>query len=100
MRAWFEPGTAEGMRCDAGGCAGFEVAGADHRFVAAEARVEGRSVMARAASIAEPRYVRYAWANAPTISLVNGAGLPASTFTSEETVGAFTLLPTSYGQLQ
>ena len=75
-RVWFTPATADGLACADKSCAGFEVAGADHRFVAAEAKVEGRSVLARAAGVLEPRYVRYAWANAPPISLVNGAGLP------------------------
>ena len=100
MRAWFQPATAEGLRCEPAGCVGFEVAGADHRFVPAEARVDGRSVRVSAASIAQPQFVRYAWPNAPKISLVNGAGLPASTFTSEELPEDVVLPATSYGQVE
>ena len=100
VRAWFTPATAEGLACKDGRCTGFEIAGADHRFVAAEARVEGRSVLVRAANVREPRYVRYGWPNAPQATLANGAGLPASTFTSEPTIEETVLLPTSYGQTQ
>ncbi len=99
VRAWFAVDTADGLRC-ADRCAGFEIAGADHRFVPAEAAVEGRSVRVHAAAVREPLYVRYAWPNAPPISLSNGAGLPASTFTSERSVGEPALLPTSFGQIE
>jgi len=63
--------------------AGFEVAGADHHFVAATARVEGNTIFASSPQVAQPRYVRYAWANVPEATVFNAAGLPASTFTSE-----------------
>jgi hypothetical protein len=33
--------------------------------------------------VAAPLYVRYAWPNAPNATLMDSAGLPASTFTSE-----------------
>jgi sialate O-acetylesterase len=61
---------------------GFEVAGEDGKFVPASARIEGEAVTASSPSVAEPRYVRYAWPSFTTANLYNGAGLPASTFTS------------------
>jgi len=34
----------------------------------------------------DPEFVRYGWANYPTVNLFNGAGLPASPFTSEKNI--------------
>lgn len=79
MHVWFN--NAEGLNFR-GQPSGFEVAGLDGKFVPAEARIEGSTVVASSPSITEPRYVRYAWPNFPSASLYNGAGLPASTFTS------------------
>lgn len=85
MRAWFDhPG---GLTAHGAALEGFEVAGADGRYVAAAARVdagvEGTSVLVSSPQVPQPMYVRYAWANAPVANLYNSAGLPASTFTSE-----------------
>lgn len=79
MHVWFDH--ADGLTSK-GAPEGFEIAGADGNFVAAQARIEGNTVIVTSASVAEPRYVRYAWPNFPTSNLYNGAGLPASTFTS------------------
>jgi sialate O-acetylesterase len=79
MHVWFDH--AEGLTAR-GAPEGFEVAGADGNFVAAKARIEAGTVVADSPSVPEPRYVRYAWPNFPTANLYNGAGLPASTFTS------------------
>ena len=62
---------------------GFEVAGDDHHFVAATARIERDTVFVSSPQVAQARYVRYAWADVPDATLYNAAGLPASTFTSE-----------------
>jgi sialate O-acetylesterase len=80
MHVWFD--YAEGLTARGGALQGFEVADADGRFVPATARIEGNSVVATSPSVAEPKYVRYAWPNFPANNLFNGAGLPASTFTS------------------
>ncbi|ATC63640.1 sialate O-acetylesterase [Nibricoccus aquaticus] len=59
----------------------FEVAGADGKFVAAEARIDGDSVVVQSADVAEPKAARYAWVNFPDGGhLYNGAGLPAPQF--------------------
>lgn len=62
---------------------GFTLAGADHRFVPAEARIAGGEVIVSAAGVSEPAAVRYAWVNAPEPSLFNKAGLPAAPFRTD-----------------
>lgn len=83
LRVWFDH-TGGGLVARAGALTGFEVAGDDHKFVAADAHLDNDTVLVTSSSIKRPRYVRYAWTNAPQASLFNKAGLPASTFTSEE----------------
>jgi len=73
---------AEGLTARGSTLEGFEIAGADGHFVTATARIEGGVVVASSTTVAEPKYVRYAWPNFPANNLFNGAGLPASTFTS------------------
>lgn len=81
LRVWFDH--AEGLSSRGKPLDGFEIAGADHRFVPATAKLEGTSVVVAAPQIATPMYVRYLWQNFPPAPLYNGAGLPASTFSSE-----------------
>ena len=59
---------------------GFEVAGKDGIFHPAEARIEGDFVLLTCPEVAEPAEVRYAWQPFTRANLVNGAGLPVSTF--------------------
>jgi sialate O-acetylesterase len=80
---------AQGLVARGGALEGFEVAGEDWHFHAATARVDGDTVIVKAADVSRPVYVRYAWANAPlAANLYNGAGLPAAGFTSERHVAA------------
>ena len=62
----------------------FEVAGADRKFFSAQAKIEGETVVVTSSAVPHPQYVRYAWANEAVGGLYNRAGLPASTFTSEQ----------------
>jgi sialate O-acetylesterase len=81
LRVWFTHAqglTARGQTLDA-----FEVAGADHHFVPAQARIDGETVVVSSAELKNPVYVRYGWMGVVTHNLYNAAGLPASTFTSE-----------------
>ena len=59
---------------------GFEVAGADGKFVAATAGIDGDAVTVTAPNVPDPVSVRYAWAPNPVCNLYNKAGLPASAF--------------------
>ncbi len=63
---------------------GFEVAGADGKFVPADAKIDGESVVVSAAQVPTPTAVRYAWAGYPECSLYNKAGLPAFPFDTDE----------------
>ena len=62
---------------------GFEIAGSDKQFVAAEARIAGKNeISLSAASVAKPKFARYAWHGffEPTLNLYNSADLPAEPF--------------------
>ena len=59
---------------------GFELAGEDMLFQKATCRLEGDRVVLSAPGVKRPVYVRYAWEPYARANLVNGAGLPASTF--------------------
>lgn len=64
---------------------GFAVAGADKKFVPAEAIIKENEVMVSAASIKAPLYVRYAWAEAPlNANLYNKEGFPAAPFRTDK----------------
>ena len=82
LRVWFDH--ANGLAAKDGPLAGFEVAGADGKYVAADAKIEGASVVVSSSAVAEPVSVRYAWAANPTCNLVNREGLPASPFQATE----------------
>jgi sialate O-acetylesterase len=82
LRVWFDH--ANGMNAKNGPLVGFEIAGADGKYVPADARIEGESVVVSSASVTEPVSVRYGWAANPTCNLYNREGLPASPFRSGE----------------
>ena len=58
----------------------FEVAGADGKFVPAEAAIDGDTVVVQAKEVAAPAQVRFGWRNVANPNLVNKEGLPASPF--------------------
>jgi len=60
--------------------AGFELAGADDKFVTATAKIDGRGVLVAAEGIRVPTAVRYGWMDNPPSTLYNGIGLPAAPF--------------------
>jgi sialate O-acetylesterase len=75
---------ADGLQAKGGGAvSGFTVAGSDGKFVPAEVKIEGSTVVAWSAQVAAPTAVRYAWADDPVCNLVNQAGLPAVPFRSD-----------------
>jgi sialate O-acetylesterase len=63
---------------------GFVIAGADGKFVLAQAIIDGASVVVRHPEVPQPQAVRYAWDYNPDANLINGAGLPASLFRTDE----------------
>ena len=62
----------------------FEIAGEDRKFVPANARLEGQTVVVSAERVKKPIAVRYAWRNSPDARLFNAAGLPAAPFRSDD----------------
>ena len=59
----------------------FAIAGADKKFVWANARIEGDKVVVWNDAIKDPKFVRYAWADEPVNpNLYNKEGLPAGPF--------------------
>lgn len=63
---------------------GFVIAGADRKFVWAEAKIEGDTVVVSSTDVSEPASVRYAWAANPICNLYNKSGLPASPFRTDD----------------
>jgi sialate O-acetylesterase len=66
---------------------GFAVAGSDHKFHWADARIVGDIVVASSRDVPNPVAVRYAWADSPTCNLFNKEGLPASPFRTDDWPG-------------
>ncbi|MCR6630428.1 MAG: hypothetical protein NVV74_10470 [Magnetospirillum sp.] len=60
--------------------AGFEIAGADGKFVTADARIEGDRVVLSHPLVSAPVAVRYAWGDDPACGLQSDALLPAAPF--------------------
>ncbi len=59
---------------------GFEIAGADGKFVPAKAQIDGAQVVVSSDAVAEPTQVRYNWAAYPEGNLFNAEDLPAPPF--------------------
>ena len=83
LRVYFNH-VGKGLEAKDGEPRGFEIAGADRKYVPAEARIEGGTLVVRSASVPSPVYVRYAWKDDPSCNLYNSEGLPASPFRSAE----------------
>ena len=62
---------------------GFAIAGEDGKFVWAEAKIEGDTVVVWSPNVEKPVAVRYAWADNPDCNLYNQEGLPASPFRTD-----------------
>ena len=63
----------------------FAIAGADKKFVWAKAKLEGDRIIVWNDAVANPMYVRYAWADDPVNpNLFNKEGLPATPFRTDK----------------
>jgi sialate O-acetylesterase len=65
------------------GSANFEIAGEDKVFKPAAVKVEGNKLVVTGEGIKKPAAVRYAWNNTAEGTLFNNAGLPASSFRTD-----------------
>ncbi len=61
----------------------FSVAGKDHQWHWADARIDGDSVILSSPRVPDPVAARYAWQANPLATLYNGAGLPAVPFRTD-----------------
>jgi sialate O-acetylesterase len=82
MRVWFDH-AKDGLSSHGSAVEGFEIAGADGKFVSATAKIDGSTVVVQADGVSQPKVVRYGWASFTNANLFNKGNLPASTFTSE-----------------
>jgi sialate O-acetylesterase len=62
---------------------GFAICGEDRKWVWADAKIDGDTVLVWSNAVARPVAVRYGWAENPTCNLGNRAGLPASPFRTD-----------------
>lgn len=76
--------TEGGLVAKEGPLTGFVLAGADHTWKPAQARIVGSTVVVSSPEVAAPLAARYAWENFPTCNLFNGASLPASPFRTDD----------------
>lgn len=81
----------EGGLSARGGAPGeFMIAGADRKWHAAMAVLDGDTVVVSSPQVARPVAVRYAWQSNPVANLYNGAGLPAVPFRTDSWPGITT----------
>lgn len=67
----------------------FAIAGADGKYVWAQARIDGNKVVVWSSQVTNPVSVRYAWADNPEgANLYNAEGLPASPFETGDSAAA------------
>lgn len=81
IRLYFD--TYGGLSAREGQLSDFVIAGEDKIFVPALAEIDGDSVVVWSDQVQKPVSVRYAWKNWTTGSLFNKAGLPASSFRTD-----------------
>jgi len=69
-----------GLVVQGGALEGFALAGADQKWVWADAKIDGDDVVVTAPQLAAPRFLRYDYVDVPRYRLWNKAGLPAAPF--------------------
>ena len=67
---------------------GFAIAGADKKFVWAEAKLDGNDkIVVSSDKVADPAAVRYAWADNPVCNVYSREGLPLTPFRTDDWPG-------------
>lgn len=96
IRLQFARNTSRGLKTtDGSKLKGFAIAGLDHKWHWAEARIEKEqhgqwtmeSIVVSCPEVPFPVAVRYAWADNPECNLTNETGLPASPFRTDDWPG-------------
>jgi len=83
IRLYFDY-TQGGLSAREGHLADFVIAGADKKFVPAEAVIDGDTVVVSSPQVQKPTAVRYAWSNWAGGTLFNKEKLPASSFRTDK----------------
>ena len=69
-----------GLVVKGGKLEGFALAGAERKWVWADAKLDGNDVLVSSSSVKEPKLLRYDYVDVPRYRLWNKAGLPAAPF--------------------
>jgi sialate O-acetylesterase len=72
-----------GLAAKGGSLRGFSIAGADKKFVWADAKIDGAAIVVSSPQVSAPVAVRYAWTENPEATLFNAEGLPAIPFRTD-----------------
>ncbi|MEZ4829946.1 MAG: sialate O-acetylesterase [Bacteroidia bacterium] len=83
IRLWFYFSEG-GLIAKGGPLSFFEIAGKDRVFHPAKAVIDGETVVVSSPEVAEPEAVRFAFGNTDPSNLYNQAGLPASSFRTDD----------------
>lgn len=76
-----------GLRTSDGAApAGFSVMGPESKWVWADARIQGPSIIVEARGVGQIRAIRYGWADNPNVNVVNQLGLPLRPFRTDRPV--------------
>ena len=86
LRLFFDH-TGKGLVCRGEALTHFEVAGKDRIFKAADARLEGNTVVVESAEVPDPVAARFAWSDTAEPNFFNKEGLPASPFRTDDWPG-------------
>ena len=86
IRIFFEPKNSR-LVMEAFSLPGLMIAGEDKKFVMAQARVDGNSLIVYSSEVPKPVAVRYGWSDVPLPGLSNEAKLPASPFRTDSWPG-------------
>ncbi len=76
--------TGGGLVARDGPLKGFTIAGEDRKYVPADARIEGETVVVTSPQVPKPTAVRFGWAQYPVVNLWNQDGLPATPFQTDD----------------
>jgi sialate O-acetylesterase len=86
IRLYFDY-VGKGLVAKNGRLDGFAIAGADKKFVWADAEIQGDTILVSSREVPNPVAVRYGWAMFPFCNLYNKEGLPASPFRTDDWPG-------------
>lgn len=86
IRLWFDH-TDGGLTAKDGDLTGFAIAGSDHKWHWADAKIDGTTILVSSKDVPAPVAARFAWAANPACNLYNGSGLPAIPFRTDDWKG-------------